>query len=111
MAHFAELDENNFVIRVVVVDNERLMDENGVEQESLGIAHLNKLEPGGRWVQTSYNSSFRKNYAGIGAYYDEEKDAFYGKQSNNPHAIWNEEKCRWIDPYRKDNLLIGVTRL
>jgi len=74
MAHFAELDDNNIVLRVTVVHNDVLKDENGVEQESLGLKHLEHL--GGRWVQTSYNSSFRKNFAGIGFLYDPILDAF-----------------------------------
>jgi hypothetical protein len=78
MAHFAKLDNNNVVITVVSVVNEVLKDSNGVEQEVLGIEFLRKLynEPNAIWKQTSYNKSFRKNYAGIGYRYDEQEDAF-----------------------------------
>jgi hypothetical protein len=70
MAHFAQLDKNNLVIQVVVVDNEKIIDNNGTEQESLGVAFLRSLF--GRdtiWLQTSYNGRLRKNYAGIGYSY------------------------------------------
>ena len=75
MAHFAELDENNIVINVIVVHNNELIDNDGNESEAKGIdfcvAHF-----GGRWVQTSYNATFRGIYAGIGYTYDEALDAF-----------------------------------
>ena len=74
MAHFAELDKDNVVLRVTVVANEVLLDENNVEQESLGLNHLEHL--GGRWVQTSYNNNFRGIYAGIGMIYDPIQDMF-----------------------------------
>lgn len=69
MAHFAELDENNVVLRVIVVHNNELLDADGVEQEALGQAFCTNLL-GGNWKQTSYNGNFRKNYAGIGFTYD-----------------------------------------
>lgn len=75
MAHFAELDPNNVVLRVVVVDNIVMTDENGDEQENLGIGFLRGLF-GGVWKQTSYNASFRGKYAGIGDIYDETNDVF-----------------------------------
>ena len=75
MAHFAELDSNNKVLRVVVVANRDTSDASGVEKESIGIAHCEKLF-GGKWVQTSYNGNFRGCYAGIGMKYDEATDTF-----------------------------------
>ena len=75
MAHFAELDENNVVVRVIVVNNNELLDENGVEQEQKGIDFcVNHF--GGRWIQTSYNRKFRANYAGEGCVYDPDNDVF-----------------------------------
>jgi len=68
MSHWAELDENNKVIRVTVGDNN---DPAGDEGYSWLINNL-----GGRWIQTSYNNNFRKNFAGIGMIYDEELDEF-----------------------------------
>jgi hypothetical protein len=67
MSHFAELDENNVVVRVLVGDND--MPNEGYDWfiENLG----------GRWVQTSYNNNFRSRFAGIGFVYDEIKDVFY----------------------------------
>jgi hypothetical protein len=79
MAHFAELDENNIVLRVIVVHNNELMDENGVEQEQLGIQFCQSLF-GGKWKQTSYNGNFRKHYAGIGYTYREDTDEFVPPQ-------------------------------
>jgi len=95
MAHFAELDNHNFVLRVTVVNNDVLKDENGIEQEYLGLKHLEHL--GGRWVQTSYNSSFRKNYAGVGFLYDPIRDAFIEPK---PYRSWilNENTCTWESP-------------
>jgi hypothetical protein len=68
MAHWAEIDENNIVIRVTVGDNN---DPNGDEGYKWLIDNL-----GGRWIQTSYNANFRGKFAGIGDTYDEELDEF-----------------------------------
>jgi hypothetical protein len=96
MAHFAELGENNTVLRVIVVDNKDIKDTFGVEQEEIGAAFCRNLL-GGTWKQTSYNASFRKNYAGAGYTYDSERDAFIPP---NPHPSWvlNEETCLWEAP-------------
>ena len=75
MAHFAKL-EDNIVTQVIVVNNEVLKDENGIEQEALGIAFCEELF-GGTWIQTSYNGNFRGTYAGTGMLYDQEQDIFY----------------------------------
>lgn len=103
MAHFAELDENNIVLRVTVVANEVLLDENGIEQESLGLKHLEHL--GGRWVQTSYNNNFRGRYAGAGMFYDEEKDLFYFPDKPYPSWVLNLSNGTWNPPvtYPQDN--------
>ena len=77
MAQFCKLDENNVVTEVIVIDNNELLDENNVEQESLGIDFItNTLNITGTWKQTSYNGNFRVNFAGIGDTYDEENDVF-----------------------------------
>jgi hypothetical protein len=72
------------------------LDENGVEQESKGIAFCQSLL-GGNWKQTSYNGNMRKNYAGIGFKYDADRDAFI---SPSPFNSWvlNEDTCRWESP-------------
>ena len=96
MAHFAELGIDNIVKRVIVVHNNELLDENNVEQESLGAAFCENLF-GGTWVQTSYNGNIRKNYAGVGFTYDSGRDAFIAPK---PYASWvlNETTCRWEAP-------------
>lgn len=96
MAHFAEIDSNNIVLRVVVVDNKDTADANGVEKEHIGAAHLEKIL-GGTWKQTSYNSNFRKNYAGIGFSFDSVRNAFIPPQ---PYLSWtlNEDTCEWDPP-------------
>ena len=75
MAHFAELDANNVVQRVIVVANKDTADANGNEVESIGVAFCQKLF-GGTWVQTSYNGNFRGRYAGVGYTYDPGLDEF-----------------------------------
>lgn len=74
MAHFAQI-EDNIVCQVIVVNNEVLLDSEGVEQEALGAAFCQELL-GGTWVQTSYNNNFRGRYAGLGMIYDSVKDEF-----------------------------------
>ena len=96
MAHFAQLDENNIVTQVIVVHNNELLDENGVEQESKGIAFCQSLL-GGNWKQTSYNANMRKNYAGIGYTYDEGRDAFISPKPFNSWVL-NEDTCLWESP-------------
>lgn len=89
MAHWAEIDESNIVIRVVVTDNN---DPNGDEGYQWLLDNL-----GGTWVKTSYNESIRKNYAGAGYSYDPEKDCFMMPQ---PFPSWtlNDETCSWEAP-------------
>lgn len=96
MAHFAELGENNVVLRVIVVDNKDTADTAGNEVEAIGAEFCRNLL-GGTWKQTSYNGNFRKNYAGIGFTYDSGRDAFVPPK---PFASWllNEDTCRWDAP-------------
>lgn len=96
MAHFAEIGLDNKVLRVIVVHNNELMDENGVEQEAKG-AEFCRVLFGGAWVQTSYNANFRKNYAGIGFTYDTQRDAFIPPQPF-PSWVLDEDTCRWNAP-------------
>ena len=89
MAHFAEIDNNNTVIRVLVVPD---------DTEDRGQDYLaNDLGLGGTWIQTSYNARIRKNYAGIGFTYDTERDAFIAPK---PFESWvlDEETCQWKAP-------------
>ena len=84
MAHFAEINVDNLVLRVIVVANADTADANGVEVESIGTAFCNRLL-GGTWKQTSYNGNIRKRYAGIGYTYDAGRDAFITPQ---PYPSW-----------------------
>ena len=110
MASFAKIGLNSKVIEVQSVANEVLHDSNGVEQEVNGIDFLTKLTGWSIWKQTSYNTiggvhklggtPLRKNHAGIGFTYDEDKDAFIPPK---PFASWtlNEETCLWDSPVVK----------
>jgi hypothetical protein len=115
MAHFAELDQNNVVLRVIVVGNADTSDAHGVEKEYIGAAFCERLF-GGTWKQTSYNGNIRKNYAGGGFTYRADIDAFvppqpYPSWTLDANAIWqppvamptdggmyswNEETTSWV---------------
>ena len=97
MASFAKIGLNNKVIEVLSVHNNELKDSNGVEQEVNGIDFLTKLTGWSIWVQTSYNNNFRKNHAGIGYTYDEDRDAFIPKKPYNSWIL-NETTCQWEAP-------------
>jgi hypothetical protein len=109
MASFAKLNSENIVTTVESVVNEVLKDSNGVEQEQLGIDFLKTLynEPNAVWKQTSYNTvgnvhllggtPFRKNHAGIGYTYDENKDAFIAPKPFNSWIL-NEDTFLWNAP-------------
>jgi hypothetical protein len=107
MAHFAELDENDTVLRVIVVSDENAID---------GEVFCNNLL-GGSWKQTSYNThggvhydpdtgipddgvAFRKNYAGKGYVFDDGRNAFMTAQ---PYPSWtlDEDTCYWEPPVPK----------
>lgn len=99
MAHYAFLDENNIVTEVIVGVDETELIEGKSPEVWYGLFR------GRKCVRTSYNGTIRKNYAGIGFTYDEERDAFIPPQ---PFASWpfNEETCRWECPvaYPEDGL-------
>lgn len=106
MAHFAEIDANNTVIRVLVVPNEQEHRGQEFMAEDLGL--------GGRWIQTSYNNNFRKQYAGRGFIYDEINDVFVAPQPA-PWFVLNDNHD-WVcpdginpetgDPFTDDELLL-----
>ena len=110
MASFAKIGLNNKVIEIQTVVNEVLHDANGVEQEVNGIDFLTKLTGWAVWKQTSYNTiggvhksggtPLRKNYAGIGYTYDEDKDAFIPPKPFNSWTL-NETTCLWEAPVIK----------
>ena len=117
MAHYAKISNNNIVEKVLVVNNEDTLDENGNESEYIASILLqNVIELGSNWKKTSYNTkggiyrdsitnepledqskAFRKNYAQIGYIYDEQRDAFIPPK---PFSSWilNEFSCLWEAP-------------
>jgi hypothetical protein len=99
MSHWAQIDENNFVIKVTVGDNN---DPAGDEGYQWLIDNL-----GGNWIKTSYNHNIRKNFAGIGFQYNAELDAFIPPK---PYPSWilNEDICQWEAPVLKPNDLENI---
>lgn len=98
MAHFAELDESNVVLRVIVVANKDTSDESGNEVEAIGVAFCQSLYGADTvWKQTSYHASFRKNYASIGFKYDPVRDAFIAPQPDST-CLFDEDTCTWNCP-------------
>ena len=97
MATFAKIGLNSKVIESLSVHNDVLKDANGMEQEALGIDFLTKLTGWAIWRQASYNNNMRKNHAGIGHSYDEERDAFIPPK---PYPSWllDEDTCLWDSP-------------
>ena len=115
MAHFAEIDNNNIVIRVIVIENSELIDDNGKENELKGIAFCKShYGENTKWVQTSYNSKFRGAYASGGFIYDAVKDIFVEskpfplytddgeptipkpEEPNGYIAVWDKEDKNWV---------------
>jgi hypothetical protein len=108
MAYFAKLGTGNIIETVISINNSVITDNNGIEQEQLGVDFINNLYgTNDIWKQTSYNTiggvhklggiPFRKNHAGIGYTYDENRDAFI---SPKPYNSWilNETTCLWEAP-------------
>jgi len=104
MAHFAQIDYENKVLRVSVVRNEDILDTNGNESEQIGIEFLKSVHGAStRWVQTSYNNNFRFRYAGVGMIYNVEHDVFL---QDKPYPSWilNTETYEWESPTPKPEL-------
>lgn len=99
MAHFAELDSDNKVLRVIVVNNNEILID-GVENEQKGIDFCKSLFGlNTNWVQTSYNDNFRKQFARIGDIYDLTKDKFIDPQ---PYPSWSlDANDDWQAPISK----------
>ena len=111
MAHFAKLGANGKVIQVLTMDNDKMLNADGVEDETVGQQWLETHNnwPAQMWIQTSYNTSgnkhnsgddskaFRGNYAGIGYEWDEDNQIFWPKK---PYASWvkNTTDARWQSP-------------
>jgi len=87
MAHYAEIDATNTVIRVLVVANDVITTPDGTEDEILGKVFLTDLL-GGTWVQTSYNGRIRGTYAGIGFTYDPVTDVFVPPGWTLINGVW-----------------------
>ena len=111
MAHFAKLGANGKVIQVLTMDNDKMLNADGVEDEAVGQQWLERHNnwPAQMWIQTSYNTSqnkhssgddskaFRGNYAGIGFEWDEDNQIFWSKK---PYASWvkNTADASWHSP-------------
>ena len=109
MAHFAKLGVNGKVIAVLTMDNDKMLNADGVEDETVGQQWLEQHNnwPAQMWIQTSYNTQsnqhklggtpFRGNYAGIGYTWDEDNQIFWGKQ---PYPSWvkNTTTAEWDSP-------------
>ena len=100
MAHFAQIDENNIVKQIIVITNEDCGNLEFPESEIIGQNFISSIGLYGVWKQTSYNSSFRKRYAGLGDIYDENRDVFL---PSKPFSSWvlNEETCLWEAPIER----------
>lgn len=96
MAHFAKI-VNGIVEDVVVVSNDNVKNKKFPESEPIGQQYLKSIGLDGKWIQTSYNSKFRKTYAGIGYTYDSKLDAFIRPK---PYPSWslNSATCEWVPP-------------
>ncbi len=104
MAHFAQLDENNVVLQVIVVGNEYLLD-NGQEREELGVRFCVDTFGGGIWKQTSYNNKFRKQYAVVGGTYDSVNDVFIKPK---PYGSWVlDPDFNWVSPVPYPGQMVG----
>lgn len=98
MAHFARVNTENIVTEVIVVDNWRLIDDNGQESEQKGIEFLKSLFGQDTiWVQTSYNGNFRWRMAAIGYQYDPIQDIFL-RQKPYPSWTYNDTIKDWNPP-------------
>jgi len=98
MAHFAQLDDSNVVLKVNVIADADCLDGDGNESEAVGIAFCKSLWGADtNWIQTSYNETIRKNYAEVGSTYDASKDAFIDYKEV---ASWvlDETTCKWKAP-------------
>jgi hypothetical protein len=101
MAHFAQLNDANIVIDVIVVSNATIDNLPFPQSESVGVAFCQSLYGNNTiWKQTSYNGNFRKNYAGVGGAYDPYLDAFILPK---PYPSWvlDVNTCQWIPPVAK----------
>jgi hypothetical protein len=113
MAHFAQIDTNNVVLQIITVSNNELIDSDGKESEAKGVAFCQSLfGPDTRWVQTSYNANFRKNYAAIGGTYSSEHDGFVPPRPPYPGSlVINSNTCLWEPKDEEHNLPVVFANL
>mgnify|MGYP003110742327 FL=1 len=109
MAHFAKINDDNEVLSILYIDNEKIQNSEGVETESIGQQYLQTHNnwPAEKWIQTSYNTEnnthrdgktpFRGNYAGIGYIWDSENNMFFG-QKPFPSWVKNTSTASWDPP-------------
>jgi hypothetical protein len=97
MAYFAKLDETNTVVDILAVDNSDVGNLPFPESEPIGQSFLATMFPGEKFSQTSYNSNFRKRYAGIGYTYFAEYNGFAPPKAY-PYFVFDENECEWIPP-------------
>jgi hypothetical protein len=101
MAHFAQLDQNNVVVQVIVVDDKDTQTELGIESEEVGIAFCKQLfGEYTKWAQTSYSGSIRGAFAGVGSVYDSRTDVFLPPR---PYLSWvfDNKAYKWNPPVAK----------
>ena len=115
MAHFAKINDDNEVLSILYIDNEKIQNSEGVETESIGQQYLQTHNnwPAEKWIQTSYNTEnnthrdgktpFRGNYAGIGYIWDSENNMFFG-QKPFPSWVKNTSTASWDPPTAEPDL-------
>ena len=109
MANFAELDENNFVIKIHYCSNDTLVDENGECCDEIGYHRCSEVCEHDRFVQTSFNNNIRGRFAGIGYFYDESLDIFVPPQPYN-NWILDTETATWNPPIEKPEITDPLIR-
>jgi len=96
MAHFAKIDENGIVNSVIVVSNDAIENKSFPESDEIGQNFIKSIKIDGTWVQTSYNNNFRKQFAGVGFFYDKDNDVFIAPK---PFDSWIlNEDYDWAAP-------------
>jgi hypothetical protein len=96
MAHFAQVNDENVVVQVIVISNDDAPDPYP-ESEPIGQEFISSLRLAGQWRQTSYHGTFRKNYAGIGFTYDADRDAFIPPKPQEGEWALDEDTCLWVE--------------
>ena len=112
MAHFAEIDKNNIVIRVLTACTKEVDSHGGDKSEEAALDFGNKVpfSPGGvKWIQTSYNNNFRKKFAGVGDYYDSIKDVFIASKPFNSWIL--DSNNDWKAPIAFPTIVENINKI